>query len=181
MDRTAALLCLVFLSPIFFFTAILLYLFYGSPIIFPQERLGINKKIFLIYKFRSMKSIASDEYKEFPDNARLTPLYRFIRRFKIDELPQLYNILIGDMSFVGPRPWMPAVIKQFSISNETRFNVKPGLTGLAQINGNTHLSFNERLKYDIRYISQISLFLDLRIILSTFAIVCFGEKWGLKK
>ena len=87
MDRTAALLCLVFLSPIFFFTAILLYLFYGSPIIFPQERLGINKKIFLIYKFRSMKSIASDEYKEFPDNARLTPLYRFIRRFKIDELP----------------------------------------------------------------------------------------------
>ncbi len=128
-----------------------------------------------------MKLTKNDEYKEFPDSDRLTSFYIFIRRFKIDELPQLFNILNGSMSFVGPRPWMPEVMEKFSITNEDRFNVKPGLTGLAQINGNAYLSFQDRLKFDNRYIREISLFLDMRIIFSTIFIVFFGEKWGLKK
>lgn len=181
MDKSIAFLCLLILSPILAITGILLYLLYGNPIIFSQERLGKNKKIFKIYKFRSMKLAQSDKYNELPDPERLTTFYKFIRRFKIDELPQLYNILIGDMSFVGPRPWMPAVIKQFSISNETRFTVKPGLTGLAQISGNTHLSFHDRLKFDNSYVKKISLLLDVKIVFYTIFIVLFGEKIGLKK
>ena len=181
MDRTIALFCLLILSPILAITGMLLYLLYGNPIIFTQERLGKNKKIFTIYKFRSMKLTQSDKYNELPDPERLTTFYKFIRRFKIDELPQLFNILIGDMSFVGPRPWMPEAIKQFSISNETRFTIKPGLTGLAQISGNTHLSFHDRLKFDNSYVRRISLFLDVRIVIYTIFIVVFGEKIGLKK
>lgn len=181
MDRIIAFFCLLFLSPLLIFTGILLYFLYGRPIIFIQERLGKNKKIFKIYKFRSMKLTKNKEYKEFPDSDRLTTFYILIRRFKIDELPQLFNILNGSMSFVGPRPWMPEVIKKFAITNEERFNVKPGLTGLAQINGNNHLSFQERLKFDNRYIRKISLLYDIRIIFSTIFIVFFGERWGLKK
>ena len=181
MDKTIAFFCLLFLSPILALTGILLYLLYGNPIIFTQRRLGKNKKVFKIYKFRSMKLTQSDKYNEYPDPERLTAFYKFIRRFKIDELPQLFNILIGDMSFVGPRPWMPQAIEKFSIKDENRFSVKPGLTGLAQINGNTHLSFQDRLKFDNRYVKRISLLLDIRIVFYTIFIVIFGEKIGLKK
>ncbi len=181
MDRIVSFFCLLGLIPILLLTGILLYLIYGNPIIFTQERLGKNKRIFKIYKFRSMKLTQSDKYNELPDPERLTTFYKFIRRFKIDELPQLFNILIGDMSFVGPRPWMPHVIEKFSIKNENRFSVKPGLTGLAQISGNTHLSFHDRLKFDNSYVRRISLLLDIRIVFYTIFIVLFGEKMGLKK
>ncbi len=181
MDKIISFFCLLFLSPILLLTATLLFLLYGRPVIFTQKRLGENKLYFKIYKFRSMKRTQIDKYNEFPDSSRLTPLYKIIRRFKIDELPQLANILKGDMSFVGPRPWMPEVIESFSIENEERFTVKPGLTGLSQINGNTHLSFNERIKFDNEYVRKISLFLDMKIIIYTFFILIFGEKWGLKK
>ena len=120
------------------------------------------------------------EGNDLPDELRLTYPYRLVRRFKIDEIPQLFNVLKGDMSLVGPRPWITSLIEKFDEEDYIRFKVKPGLTGLAQIHGNIHLSWKERLHFDKYYVENLSFIQDVKIILRTFLILLFGDKWGLK-
>ena len=114
-------------------------------------------------------------------NRYLTPIGRVIRKLSLDEIPQLLSVLKGDMSIVGPRPCLPNLIESFNEDGRSRLLVRPGLTGLAQINGNIHLTWEERWKYDREYVENMSLILDIKIILNTVAIVFLGELWGMKK
>tara|TARA_B100000674_G_C37722076_1_gene860272 strand:+ start:63 stop:617 length:555 start_codon:yes stop_codon:yes gene_type:complete len=180
MDKIIAFFCLLALSPIMVLAGTLLYLLYGSPIFFSQERVGKNLKKFKIYKFRSMKIINDNNGNSLPDEYRLNNFYILFRRFKLDELPQLFNIFIGQMSFIGPRPWPIQNTENFCDHDFRRFEVKPGLSGLAQVNGNIDLSIKERLHFDLKYVNNLSFILDLKIFIKTFLVVLFGEKWGKK-
>lgn len=176
---------LLILSPLFLIAAILIKTFMPGPVFFTQERLGVNLKPFRIYKFRSM-IIGADEKKEElkneaegifkkKDDPRVTKLGRFLRRTCIDELPQLINIFTGDMSVVGPRPHLKKELIHFKDWRMTRFNVKPGLTGLWQINGRHELNFDKAILYDIYYIKHMSLILDLNIIIRTIPAIIFSK------
>jgi len=127
-----------------------------------------------------MKIINDKNGNSLPDKYRLNNFYIFFRRFKLDELPQLFNILVGQMSFIGPRPWPIQNTENFCDNDFRRFEVKPGLSGLAQVNGNIDLTIKERLHFDLKYVNNISFILDLRIFIKTFLVVIFGEKWGKK-
>tara|TARA_B100001063_G_C16744208_1_gene546531 strand:+ start:1068 stop:1550 length:483 start_codon:yes stop_codon:yes gene_type:complete len=149
----------------------------NGGISFTQERLGYRGKIFLLYKFRSMRINKSRKenqiFKEHPD---ITKLGYFLRRFKIDETPQLLNVLKGDMSLIGPRPCLPALRRKFDQNGELRLAVRPGLTGWAQVNGNIYNSWEKRWEYDAYYVNNISLLLDLKILVKTFWVVLNGEQ-----
>ena len=161
--------------PLLFF-AFLIKLESKGPVFFMQERLGKNAEVFKIYKFRSMTVNAERVVGEvFADNSDVTRIGRVARRFKIDELPQLINIVLGHMSIVGPRPCLPAQKGDMNEIDLVRLTVMPGLTGLAQINGNIHLSWQERWKYDCHYVENMSFFLDIYIIFKTILVVMFGE------
>ena len=147
---------LIVLSPLFFVVAIITYIELGSPIIFKQYRTGENIKDFLIYKFRTMNF---DETAK--RETRMTKITKKLDRYRLNELPQLINVLKGDMSIVGPRP-----LWKIKLSEE-RYNVKPGITGLAQINGGRYISNSKKLEYDIIYNNNISFFQDLKIVLKT--------------
>src|SRR5690606_9196155 len=144
-----------------------------------------DMKIFKVYKFRTMVKDAVKYQKvgvEVKGNdSRITNFGKFLRRFKIDELPQLFNVLKGDMSIVGPRPTLPEYLEQYEEWELKRFDVKPGLTGLAQINGNIYLERKEKSLYDIEYIKKIGFFTDMKIIFKTIAIVIFGEDKFVRK
>jgi lipopolysaccharide/colanic/teichoic acid biosynthesis glycosyltransferase len=147
----------------------------GSPILFTQKRIGLGGRPFHIIKFRSMIEERDREGKLLPDADRVTPLGCFLRRFRIDELPSLYNIIQGDLSFIGPRPLLPETIDAFGDAGRRRCRVRPGLTGWAQINGNASLSDEDKLALDLWYIDNRSLFLDLRIVFATIAVTLRGE------
>jgi len=148
-----------------------------GPVFFIQERIGLKGRIFNIYKFRTMTHKKRFEHQEvFPDNPELTRIGRILRRFKMDELPQLFNVLLGDMSLVGPRPPLPTQIELYSEEDKKRLEVLPGLTGLAQISGSIMLSWPERWVYDREYVDNLSFLLDLKIILKTFRIIIIGER-----
>ncbi|MFZ3577504.1 sugar transferase [Virgibacillus sp. DJP39] len=185
LDFILSLLALIILSPLLIIVVVLIKLDSKGPILFTQERPGKGKKIFKVYKFRTMVQGAVKHQKvgvevKTNDN-RITPLGKFLRRFKIDELAQLFNILKGDMSIVGPRPTLPDYVKQYKNWELKRFYVRPGLTGLAQINGNIYLERTEKSTYDIRYLEKISFVTDVKIILKTIAIVVIGEDKFVKK
>jgi lipopolysaccharide/colanic/teichoic acid biosynthesis glycosyltransferase len=178
-DRVFSFLFLLILSPLFLVVAAIIKLDSKGPIFFSQERVGKNGKIFKIIKFRSMKVGSETEIivKEVVlDDPRITRVGRIMRRFQIDELPQLLNILKRDMSFVGPRPTLPKQFEGQMEEAKKRFLMKPGLTGLAQVNGNKQLSWSERIKYDKYYVENFSILLDLKILFKTFLIVIFGEE-----
>ncbi|WP_152446659.1 sugar transferase [Bacillus sp. THAF10] len=185
LDFILSLSALLILSPLLFAVGILIILDSKGPIFFTQERPGKNVKIFKVYKFRTMVQDAVKQQKvgvEVKGNdIRITPLGRFLRRFKIDELAQLLNILKGDMSIVGPRPTLPEYINQYEKWELKRFDAKPGLTGFAQINGNIYLERKEKSAYDVEYIEKISFVTDIRIIFKTIAIVVFGEDKFINK
>jgi lipopolysaccharide/colanic/teichoic acid biosynthesis glycosyltransferase len=185
LDCVLSLIALLILFPFLFTVAVLIKLDSKGPVFFTQERPGKNKKIFKVYKFRTMVQDAIKFQKVGVEitnsDSRITLLGKFLRRFKIDELAQLINILFGDMSIVGPRPTLPEYIEQYEDWELQKFQVRPGLTGLAQINGNIYLSRQEKSQYDIKYIEQMSLLTDLKIILKTIAIVIFGEDKFIKK
>ncbi|MTI80470.1 MAG: sugar transferase [Firmicutes bacterium] len=185
LDFLLALLAVLILSPLLIVVVILIKLDSKGPVFFTQERPGKNMKMFKVYKFRTMLQDAVKHQKvgvEVRGNdSRITKLGNLLRRFKIDELAQLFNILKGDMSIVGPRPTLPDYIKQYEDWELRRFDVKPGLTGLAQVNGNIFLEFKEKSAYDIKYIEKISFLMDLKIIIKTVAIVLIGEDKFLKK
>lgn len=182
IDFFASLGVLLIISPVFILLAILIKITSKGPLFFLQERLGKNGKVFSVYKFRTMtdKKRAVDR-EILKGDAEVTKVGHYLRRFKIDELPQIINVLKGEMSLVGPRPCMPNQLNDFNEDGKYRIKVTPGLTGLAQINGNIFLTWEERWKYDRAYVENISFLLDVKIILKTVAIVFVGEEKFLKK
>jgi len=151
----------------------------GWPVFLKQKRIGQNFKEFELLKFRSMKvnNIPVEQMGQVrEDNPLVTRIGRIIRRFKIDELPQLINVLLGDMSLVGPRPTVPEQVKRYTDFEKLRLKMKPGITGWAQVNGNTQLSWDERIKLDVWYIEHWSLWLDFIIVIKTIKVVLFGER-----
>lgn len=150
----------------------------GSPVLFRQERMGLGGHPFRVFKFRTMVvgavNLGSGLYLS-ENDARVPPLGRFLRRTSIDEIPQLLNVLLGEMSLVGPRPMVPEIVEQYQAEYEVILKTKPGLTGLAQVSGRENLSRTQRLALDIEYVRNKSLLLDLRILWATVFVVCTGE------
>ena len=167
LDKLFAVLGLILLSPIIIIIAILVRIKLGSPIFFRQARPGLNEKLFYIIKFRTMNNERDQFGKLLNDDDRLTNLGKWLRETSIDEIPTLINIIKGEMSFVGPRPLLKEYLKLYSSEESKRHNVKPGITGLAQINGRNEISWKKKFEYDILYIDNLSLFLDIKIFLFT--------------
>ena len=167
IDRLAAAIALLLLSPVILILAILIRLNLGSPIFFTQLRPGKNGKIFTFYKFRTMTD-AKDEAGNFlPDNKRMTPFGSMIRKTSLDELPQLLNVLKGDMSLIGPRPLLPHYLDLYTPEQMRRHEVLPGITGLAQISGRNNIAWEEKFQLDVSYVDNWSLWLDFKILLAT--------------
>jgi lipopolysaccharide/colanic/teichoic acid biosynthesis glycosyltransferase len=166
-DRVMAALLLLLFSPILIVVAIVLRIRMGSPIVFTQARPGKNSRIFTVYKFRTMTSDCDAEGNLLSDEARLIPLGQFLRKASLDELPQLWNVLIGDMSFVGPRPLLVRYLERYSPEQARRHDVQPGITGWAQVNGRNAVSWDEKFRLDLWYVDNWSLWLDLKILLLT--------------
>ena len=174
---------LLLLFPLFIIVAVLIKLDSKGPIFYLQSRVGENGRVFRIYKLRTMTNKERDPkvkqtYLQDPDITRIGGL---LRRFKIDELPQIWNVFIGDMSLVGPRPALPSLYEKFGEIAKKRCEVRPGMTGWAQVNGNIYLPWEERLCLDREYVDRMSFMLDLRILVKTVAIVLFGEEKYIKK
>jgi lipopolysaccharide/colanic/teichoic acid biosynthesis glycosyltransferase len=172
-DKLLALLALILLSPLFLLIAILIKLDDGGPVFFRHKRAGYREGLFDIWKFRSM-IVNADFYLDeqgAPTADRITRVGKVLRRNSLDELPQLYNILIGDMSIVGPRPVLLEHVQRYTPEQRRRFEVRPGLTGLAQINGRNTLKWSLRLAFDVEYVDNFSLILNIKIILKTIVML----------
>ena len=167
LDQVVAALTLLVLSPLMLIVAIAIYFRLGRPVLFTQPRPGKNGHIFTFYKFRTMTDERDKEGNLLPDEKRLTSFGQFLRKTSLDELPQLWNILKGDMSFVGPRPLIVRYLDRYNSEQARRHEVKPGITGLAQIKGRNAISWEEKFKLDIWYVDNWSLWLDLKIIFLT--------------
>lgn len=167
LDFLLSLIALIILSPLMLIISILVRVKLGKPIIFKQERPGKNEKIFTLYKFRTMTDERDDNGKLLSDEARLTKFGKLLRSTSMDELPELINIIKGDMSIVGPRPLLVEYLPYYTEKERHRHDVRPGLTGLAQINGRNNLSWEEKFKEDMEYVSKITFIKDVRIILKT--------------
>ena len=168
LDIAISLLGLIILSPVMLIVAILVKINLGSPVIFKQDRPGKNEKIFRLYKFRSMSDKKDKNGKLLPDTQRLTKFGKILRATSLDELPELFNILKGDMSLIGPRPLTVSYLPYYNEKEKHRHDVRPGLTGLAQINGRNALNWDERFAYDIEYVNNISFINDAKIFFKTF-------------
>lgn len=167
VDFFLSALMIIILSPVFIAVLLLVKLRLGSPILFIQSRPGKNEEIFKMYKFRTMKDAKDKDGFPLPDEERITPFGKILRSSSLDELPELFNILKGDMSIVGPRPLLKDYLPLYNEEQRKRHNVRPGLTGLAQVNGRNTISWEEKFLYDIKYVKSISFLLDLKIILLT--------------
>lgn len=167
LDFILSLIAIVILSPILLIIAIFVKIKLGSPVIFKQQRPGKNEKIFTLYKFRTMTDKKDENGNLLPDSERLIKFGKLLRSTSLDELPELVNILKGDMSIVGPRPLAIQYLPYYTEKERHRHDVRPGLTGLAQINGRNCLNWEERFKFDIEYVKNITLIGDLKIILKT--------------
>ena len=175
LDLLVAILGSVILSPVILLVAILIRFFLGSPVIFRQQRPGYQGKPFFLYKFRTMTDARDAAGKLLPDGSRLTGLGRFLRSLSLDELPELFNILRGDMSLVGPRPLLMEYLPLYSAQQSRRHEVYPGVTGWAQIHGRNALDWPARFDLDIWYVDHRSFWLDLRILLLTIGKVVSRE------
>ena len=175
LDFILSLIAIVLLSPIYLIIAILVRVKLGSPVIFMQERPGKNEKIFSMYKFRSMTSEIDKEGNLLPDEVRLTPFGKKLRSTSLDELPELFNILKGDMSFVGPRPLLVKYLPLYIEEQQHRHDVRPGLTGLAQVMGRNALTWEEKFKKDVFYTEHCNFLLDIQIIGKTILLVLKQE------
>lgn len=171
IDFILSLVAIIILSPVLAVTAVLVALKLGRPIIFKQERPGLNEKIFIMYKFRTMTDERDKNGEFLPDEVRLTSFGKKLRSTSIDELPELFNILKGDMAIVGPRPLLVKYLPLYNEFQKQRHNVKPGITGYAQVNGRNALSWEEKFELDIKYINIISFYIDFKIFLSTISTV----------
>lgn len=168
LDFILAFLLIIIFLPIILIVALLIKLKLGSPILFTQERPGLNGKIFRIYKFRTMSDERDSKGDLLSDELRLKGFGKLIRKSSLDELPQLFNVLKGEMSFVGPRPLLVEYLKLYNQEQAKRHNVKPGITGWAQVNGRNAISWEEKFKLDVYYVEHISFMLDCKILYMTF-------------
>lgn len=175
VDFTISLLLILLLLPFLFIIGLLIKLAIGSPILFTQVRPGLNGKLFTLYKFRSMSNQMNDQGKLLPDHIRLTPFGKSLRKFSLDELPQLFNVLKGDLSLVGPRPLLSEYLPLYSDEQAKRHLVKPGITGWAQVNGRNALTWEEKFKLDVWYVQHQSFLLDLKILFLTAMKVLQSE------
>lgn len=172
LDIVLSLLAIIVLSPLIALIAILVKVKLGSPIIFKQERPGLNEKVFVLCKFRTMNDLKDENNQLLPDSMRLTKFGRWLRSTSLDELPELYNILKGDMSIVGPRPLCVIYLPFYNEMEKHRHDVRPGLSGLAQINGRSEAVWEERFAYDLEYIRSITFLGDAKIVFKTiFAVL----------
>ena len=167
LDFILSLIAIIVLSPILLITAILVRIKLGSPVIFKQKRPGKDEKIFTLYKFRTMTEEKDERGNLLPDSERLTKFGKFLRSTSIDELPELINILKGDMSIVGPRPLLVEYLELYNEEQKHRHDVRPGLTGLAQVSGRNAITWEEKFEEDLQYIKKITLLGDVKIILKT--------------
>lgn len=166
---------IVVLSPVMAVTAVLVRVKLGSPVIFKQKRPGKDEKIFEMYKFRSMTDARDENGELLPDEVRLTSFGKKLRASSLDELPELFNILKGDMSVVGPRPLLVRYLPYYTSNEKKRHDVRPGLTGLAQINGRNNLNWDQRLMMDIQYIEDLTFYGDMKIVFLTIGRVLKRE------
>lgn len=167
LDFFIAIAAIILLSPILSCIYLLVRIKLGKPAIFVQERPGLNEKIFKMYKFRTMKELKDSNGNDLPDGQRITRFGKTLRAMSLDELPELFNILIGDMSFIGPRPLLIRYLPYYTDTERQRSNVRPGLTGLAQVSGRNALSWNERFQLDVDYVNNLAFYLDFKIIVKT--------------
>ena len=172
-DFTFAILLIIMLSPVFIFTILIIWISLGNPIIFKQIRAGYNNESFMIYKFRSMLQ-KTDKLKS--DTDRINWIGRLLRLFRLDELPQLFNIVKGDMSFIGPRPLLPEYLPYYTETEKRRHEVKPGLSGLSQVSNLNYLKWEEQFEYDVYYVDHLSFKLDTIIFLKTITHVLLPNK-----
>lgn len=179
LDFIAALLLLILFSPIMLWAAWRIRRELGSPVLFTQARPGLNAKIFKIYKFRTMSDERDENGNLLPDELRLKGFGAKLRASSIDELPQLFNVLKGDMSFIGPRPLLVEYLPLYSPRQASRHSVRPGITGLAQVNGRNDISWAAKLEYDALYAENLSFLLDIKIVFLTIKKVL--KKEGVSK
>jgi len=167
-DKVLALLLIILFSLIYIVVSILVLIKMGSPTLFRQKRPGLHEKIFGIYKFRTMTNEKDENGELLSDEQRLVGIGKFIRSTSLDELPQLFNVLKGDMSFVGPRPLLIEYLPLYNDRQKKRHDVKPGITGWAQVNGRNAISWEQKFEYDVWYVEHQSCWLDIKILWMTF-------------
>lgn len=175
IDIFGSLLGFAILIPLFLIISIIIKLNSKGPIFFKQNRPGKNEKIFSLYKFRTMKELRNKDGNLLPDEKRLTKIGRFFRKLSLDEIPELWNVLKGEMSLVGPRPLLVEYLNRYTPEQARRHEVKPGITGWAQINGRNAITWEEKFKYDVWYVDNKGLWLDFKIIFMTIIKVIKRE------
>ena len=175
LDRSLAFLLIILLLPVMVIVALAIYCTMGAPVVFKQVRPGKNAKLFSIYKFRTMTDEKGPDEELLPDHLRLKGFGRFIRSTSLDELPQLFNVLKGEMSFIGPRPLLVEYLPLYSPEQQRRHAVLPGITGWAQVNGRNTISWQRKFELDVEYVERISFLTDLTIILLTLKKVFVRE------
>lgn len=180
MDVVLSLMAIILFSPVLVIVAVLIRIKLGRPVIFKQDRPGRDEKVFTLYKFRTMIDARDDQGELLPDSERLTGFGHMLRSTSLDELPELFNILKGDMSIVGPRPLRIEYLPYYSEEQRRRHSVLPGLTGLAQIKGRNAIMWDERFAYDIEYVDNITFLTDLQIILATIKKVLLRDDIGAR-
>jgi sugar transferase EpsL len=174
-DILVSIIVMILLLPFILAIAVLVYITFGRPVIFTQKRPGLHGKSFQIYKFRTMNDTKDVSGILLPDHLRLTAVGKCIRRFSLDELPQLFNILKGDMSFVGPRPLLTEYMPRYTEEQARRHDVKPGITGWTQVNGRNAISWEEKFELDIWYVNNRDFMLDMKILWMTLVKTLKGE------
>lgn len=171
LDFILSLLAIIILLPVLLIVAVLVRIKLGSPVIFIQERPGKNEEIFKLYKFRTMTDEKDKNGNLLPDEIRLTKFGKLLRSTSLDELPELFNILKGDMAIVGPRPLLVSYLPYYNEIEKHRHDVRPGLTGWAQVNGRNFIDWDDRLAKDVEYVEGISLLFDIKVILKSIEVV----------
>ena len=171
LDIVLSLFAIIISSPLFIIIGILVLVFLGKPAIFRQNRPGKDEKIFTLYKFRTMTNKTDKNGNLLSDEARLTKFGKFLRKTSLDEIPEFINILKGDMSFIGPRPLLVEYLPYYTDEEHHRHDVRPGLTGLAQVNGRNLLNWDERFKKDLEYVNSLTFMNDLKIVFKTIKVV----------
>ena len=175
LDFILSLFAIIILSPVLLIVALLIRIKLGSPVIFKQKRPGLNEKIFTLYKFRTMTDAKDEQGNLLPDEIRLTKFGKLLRSTSLDELPELFNTLKGDMSIVGPRPLLVRYLPLYNEHQKHRHDVRPGFTGYAQCNGRNAISWEEKFDLDVYYTKNLTLFMDIKIIIKTVKVVLFRE------
>ena len=174
-DMIASAMGLLVLAPAIFFIVFLIHRKLGSPVLFRQVRPGKDEKPFEMIKFRTMRDAVDNDGIPLPDSERIAPFGNFLRNSSLDELPELWNVLKGDMSLVGPRPLLKEYLPLYSTEQARRHNVRPGITGWAQVNGRNSISWDEKFRYDVWYVENQSFWLDMKIIWMTIKKVIARE------